>query len=104
MGHYLTLLTYIDENEDTKEGLVNFNKMMILGKVLLEIHKFQSTSHPFKPIDHVQAFLLERNQEQKESNDKANKKDQKTNYNPIKWLNEKEVYEQSFVIKPRKVS
>jgi hypothetical protein len=35
MGFYLTQVTYIDENDDTRDGMVNFNKMMMLGTIEL---------------------------------------------------------------------
>jgi len=37
MGLYLTQMTYIDENEDMKDGLVNFNKMNLFGMSFLFI-------------------------------------------------------------------
>lgn len=115
MGFYLTQVTYIDENDDTRDGLVNFNKMMMLGiiffpfpcpiiwhsslyglacagKIMLEVNRYQSANYSIKPLPHAQRYLVDRRP--------ADKK-KASNYGRMRWLDEKEVYHKSLEIKPR---
>lgn len=109
MGFYLTQVTYIDENDDTRDGMVNFNKMMMLGtptsffphcprlmsdlvvgKVMLELNRYQNATYPFKSLPLVQSYFLDRQPSTK-----------KNPYGRMRWMDEKGVYEKSLLIKPR---
>jgi hypothetical protein len=119
MGFYLTQVTYIDENDDTRDGMVNFNKMMMLGsytatlfaclahtayvvvimragKVMLELNRYQNATYPFKAVPQVQSYFLDRS---KPTDDK--KKGGSGSFGRMRWMDEKGVYDKSLIIKPR---
>lgn len=117
MGLYLTQMTYIDENDDKRDGLINFNKLnlfgtslsfsrekhtltMPTGKVLLELKKFQTGEYPFKPIPSIQNYFLKKVDISDLTPSRASKRITK-GYGKMRWWDEKEVYQQSLVVKPR---
>jgi len=58
LGIHLTDLTFIEENPDTTPtGLINFEKMYLIAKVLKEILRCQSTKYEFSKVNVIQEFL-----------------------------------------------
>lgn len=59
IGSYLSDLTFIEENEDCEEGgIINWEKMRMLGKILVEVHSLQLVPYEFTPVPSVQEYLM----------------------------------------------
>jgi RasGEF domain/RasGEF N-terminal motif len=57
-GAFLSDLTFTAENAAiTQDGLINWEKMMILGKVLLEVHRYQEVSYCFEFVRSIRNYL-----------------------------------------------
>eukprot|EP01132_Coremiostelium_polycephalum_P004650 gene4650-5809_t len=58
MAVYLKDLTFTEENPDFLEnGFINFDKMKMIAKVLIEIHRFQSVPYHLKRVEPVEHLL-----------------------------------------------
>jgi len=60
LGVYLSDLTFIDEgNQDIikSTNLVNFDKRIMVSKVIVDIQQFQQLSYTLKPVPLLQSFL-----------------------------------------------
>ncbi|KAL6073477.1 cell division cycle-related protein [Balamuthia mandrillaris] len=56
---YLSDLTFIEEVPTmTEDGLINFNKMMLLGKVISEIERYQKAPYVYYVVPPIEEFLL----------------------------------------------
>ena len=57
-GVYLTDLTFIEEKPDRLvNGMVNYEKLVLVHKVLSDIQRHQSLSYNFESVDCIQDFL-----------------------------------------------
>mmetsp|Transcript_17679 Transcript_17679/g.26314 ORF Transcript_17679/g.26314 Transcript_17679/m.26314 type:complete len:813 (-) Transcript_17679:8-2446(-) len=57
-GAFLTDLTFVAENAAlTADGLINWEKMMIIGKVLLQIHRNQQEPYAFEIVRSIRNYL-----------------------------------------------
>lgn len=57
-GVYLTDLTFIEEKPDRLvNGMVNYEKLVLIHKVLGDIQKHQLLPYNFEPIECIQEFL-----------------------------------------------
>jgi len=73
-GVYLTDLTFIDELPTKLEnGLINFEKMMMLGQQLLAIRNYQEHPFYFEPVPVIQEWLHARKPMSEEDLIKASK-------------------------------
>jgi len=58
MAVYLRDLTFIEENQTILEsGFINFDKMKMIAKVLIEIQRYQSVPYHLKKIDFIEHLL-----------------------------------------------
>jgi son of sevenless len=55
---YLTDLTFIDENADGVNGLINFAKRKMIYNVISKIIQYQQTHYNLQPIDQIIQQLL----------------------------------------------
>jgi len=58
-GVYLSDLTFLEENPDTINGLVNFEKMALFTDIVRDIYEFQETAYPFKLEPSIRSYLLD---------------------------------------------
>lgn len=57
-GVYLTDLTFIEQNADkTENGLHNFEKMVMISKICLEVKRFQSVPYMLDTVNFIQDYL-----------------------------------------------
>ena len=57
-GVYLTDLTFIEEKTDRLvNGMVNYEKLVLVHKVLSDIQRHQGMPYNFEPIECIQEFL-----------------------------------------------
>ncbi len=61
LGAFLTDLLYLDEANPTeiKPGLINVEKLQMMGRTIHMLHNFQCTPYAIEPNAMVQQFLLE---------------------------------------------
>ena len=62
LGVYLRDLTFIEENkdyygEDKSSGLFNFEKLQLLGQVITELKRFQTSDYMFERNEVLQEYL-----------------------------------------------
>ena len=57
-GVYLTDLTFIDENPDTVNGMINFTKRRLVYSVISKIQQYQQTHYNLQPVDQIIHQLL----------------------------------------------
>eukprot|EP00727_Mastigamoeba_balamuthi_P000021 m51a1_g10015 putative btb poz domain-containing protein kctd9-like (1101) ;mRNA; f:34984-39974 len=57
LGVYLTDITFIETNQDSVRGLVNFRKMRLLGSVLRELRLFQRGAYEYRYKDDLQELF-----------------------------------------------
>ena len=58
-GVYLTDLTFIDENPDTVNGMINFTKRRLVYSVISKIQQYQQTPYNIQPVDQIIQQLLQ---------------------------------------------
>merc|ERR1712137_1211 len=58
LGVYLTDLTFIDENPDTVNGMINFTKRRLVYSVISKIQQYQQTHYNLQPVDQIIQQLL----------------------------------------------
>jgi hypothetical protein len=58
-GLYLRDLTYVDDGNQTitERGYVNFEKLHMVSKLLLELKEYQYAHFVFRPVEACQKFL-----------------------------------------------
>ncbi|KAL6061251.1 Ras guanine nucleotide exchange factor domain-containing protein [Balamuthia mandrillaris] len=60
LGVYLTDLTFIEDgNPDTLDGLINFNKRVLVNRVIQEIQVYQQTPYTFDVLEPLHSFLYQ---------------------------------------------
>ncbi len=65
LGLYLADLTFVEDgnpsflpsDDESAERLINWEKRRMLGKVLQDVRKFQSTPYALVPVPALQSFL-----------------------------------------------
>eukprot|EP01094_Clydonella_sp_ATCC50884_P017153 TRINITY_DN2930_c0_g1_i4.p1 TRINITY_DN2930_c0_g1~~TRINITY_DN2930_c0_g1_i4.p1 ORF type:complete len:663 (-),score=176.22 TRINITY_DN2930_c0_g1_i4:230-2110(-) len=58
LGVYLTDLTFIDENPNNLNGLVNFFKRRLIYNVISRVQQYQDTFYNLQPVWQIQRLLL----------------------------------------------
>ena len=54
-------MTFIDENPDTVNGLINFTKRRLIYSVISKIQQYQQTHYNLQPVDQIIQELLKVN-------------------------------------------
>ncbi len=57
-GVYLTDLTFIDENPNNLEGLINFMKRKLIYNVISKIQQYQQLSYSLQPGNKMFPFFI----------------------------------------------
>jgi len=102
MGVYLTQITYIEENPDTRDGLINFNKLTMLAKILSELRIFQQMDYNIKPIEKIVGFFLPEALNPLAGGKKKKGKRRREYYGKRMRLTADEIYSKSLEIQSRK--
>ncbi|KAL6047267.1 Guanine-nucleotide dissociation stimulator CDC25 [Balamuthia mandrillaris] len=58
LGVFLTDLTFIEENPDKAQGLINFAKRRLIYTVISKIQTYQQMSYNLQPVHQIRQFLL----------------------------------------------